>query len=250
MSAGDGVASCDRNCGNRSSRSCHIAPAPRDTARPLFGDTKPRSLASPVAAQRSQIEPEAKLGQHLQFETHHLDGGGRGVVELIENSGEMVMHLRMRIALRQQPAQRRKMGYAIHHVRSGKLRGAMQAQRLDNVVAEVLVQPGPPDHPQRVARLQHRPQPRAATAANQAEVAAVPARHRFQDGIGLAMAPRAEHDARRRSIPCPSLSQSRMSPQRRLSASGRGSRRIASWLSMTKQAGRSAGRTDFDVAQR
>ena len=71
----------------------------------------------------------------------------------------------------------------------------MQPQRLDRVVAEMLVEPRPPDHAHRVAGLQHRPQPRAAAAAHQAEMAAVLARHHLEDGVGLAVAPRAEHDA-------------------------------------------------------
>ena len=114
---------------------------------------------------------------------------------MLEHGGKMIVHLRVRIALRQQPAQRREMGDAIDHMRRRKLRGAMQAQRLDRVIAEMLVEPRPPDHPQGVAGLQHRAQPRAAAAANQAEMAAVIARHHLDDGVGLAVAPRAQHDA-------------------------------------------------------
>ena len=114
---------------------------------------------------------------------------------MLEHRGEMVVHLRVRIALRQQPAQRRQMRDAVDHVRRGQLRGAVQAQRLDRVMPEMLVEPRAPDHAHRVAGLQHRAQPRAAAAAHQAEMAAVLARHHLEDGIGLAVTPRPQHDA-------------------------------------------------------
>ena len=68
----------------------------------------------------------------------------------------------MRIALRQQPAQRREMRHAVDHMRGRQQRRGMQLQRLDRVVAEVLVEPRAPDRAHHVAGLQHRPQPRAA----------------------------------------------------------------------------------------
>ena len=114
---------------------------------------------------------------------------------MLEHRGEMIVHLRMRIALRQQPAQRRQMRDAIDHMRRGKLRGAVQAQRLDRVMPEMLVEARAPDHPHGVAGLQQRAKPRAAAAANEAEMAAVIARHHLDDGVGLAVAPRAQHDA-------------------------------------------------------
>ena len=101
----------------------------------------------------------------------------------------------MRIALRQQPAQRPQMGDAVDHMRRGKLRGAMQVQRLDRVMPEMLVKARPPDHAHGVARLQQRAKPCAATAAHQTEMAAVVARHHLDDGAGLAVAPRPQHDA-------------------------------------------------------
>ena len=47
-----------------------------------------------------------------------ISGAGRHrIVEMIEHGGELIVHLRMRIALRQQPAQRRQMRDAIDHMR-------------------------------------------------------------------------------------------------------------------------------------
>ena len=78
-----------------------------------------------------EVEAKAQLDQHLQFETHHLQPGRHRIVEMLKHRGQMIVHLRMRIALRQQPAQRAKMRDAIDHMRRRKLRRAMQAQRLD-----------------------------------------------------------------------------------------------------------------------
>src|SRR5262249_15905595 len=61
---------------------------------------------------------------------------------------------------------------------------------------EVLVEPRAPDRAHRIARLQHRPHPRAGTAAHEAEMPAVLAGHQLQDGIDLAVPTHAEHDPR------------------------------------------------------
>ena len=114
---------------------------------------------------------------------------------MLQHGGEMIVHLRVRIALRQQPAQRPQMGDAVNHMRRGQLRCAMQVQRLDRVMPKMLVEARPPDHAHGVAGLQQRAKPRAAAAANQAEMAAVIARHHFDDGAGLAVAPRSQHYA-------------------------------------------------------
>ena len=71
----------------------------------------------------------------------------------------------------------------------------MQPQGLDRVMAEMLVEPRAPDHAQLVAGLQHRAQSRRGAAAHHAEMAAVFARHHLEDGIGLAVAPAAQHNA-------------------------------------------------------
>ena len=64
-----------------------------------------------------EVEAEAELDQHLQFEAHHLQPRRHRIVEMLEHRGQMIVHLRMRIALRQQPAQRAEMGDAIDHMR-------------------------------------------------------------------------------------------------------------------------------------
>jgi hypothetical protein len=71
----------------------------------------------------------------------------------------------------------------------------MQMQRLNRVMPEMLVKTRPPDHPYGVAGLQQRAKPRATAAADKAEMAAVTARHYLDDGAGLTVAPRPQHDA-------------------------------------------------------
>jgi hypothetical protein len=107
----------------------------------------------------------------------------------------MIVNLRVRIALRQKPAQRGQMGDAIDHVRGGKLRGAMQMQRLDRVMPEMLVKPRAPHHAERVAWLQQGAEPRAVATADEPEMPAVAPRHHLDDGAGLAVATRPQHDA-------------------------------------------------------
>src|SRR5262245_16951061 len=69
-----------------------------------------------------------------------------------------------------------------------------QRKSFHRVIAKMLVEPCPPGGTQRIARLQHRFEPRSKTSAHEAKVAAVFARHQFEDRIRLAMALDAEHD--------------------------------------------------------
>ena len=87
------------------------------------------------------------------------------------------------------------MGHREHRMRIGKETPGPQRQRLDRVSAEMLVEPRIPLRPHGVARLQDRPHPRAAATAHQAEMAAVTARHQFQNGIGLAVAANAKDES-------------------------------------------------------
>ena len=174
------------------------ARARRRRARPrgrTSATHSPDRSSAPVAAQLARSRPKPSSTSICNSKRTISAPAVTGSSRLLEHRGEMVVHLRVRIALRQQPAQRRKMGHAIDHMRGGKLRGAMQMQRLDRVMPEMLVEPRAPDHAHGVARLQQRAQPRAAAAANEAEMAAVLARHHFEDGVGLAVPPRAQHDA-------------------------------------------------------
>jgi hypothetical protein len=59
----------------------------------------------------------------------------------------------------------------------------------------MFIEPCAPGTADAVTRLQHRPQPRARPSSHQTEMAAVGTRHQFEDGIGLPVTPRAEHDA-------------------------------------------------------
>ena len=87
------------------------------------------------------------------------------------------------------------MGDAIDRVRGAEQAGRRQFEPFHHVVAEMLVEPRPPGRADPVARLQHRPQPRARPAPHQTEMAAVLARHQLDDGIRLPVALDAEHDA-------------------------------------------------------
>src|SRR5271170_1884870 len=60
---------------------------------------------------------------------------------------------------------------------------------------EMLIEPRPPGRPNGVAGLQHPAQPRAGTAAHQAEMPAVLVRHQFKNDARFAMAFDAEHNA-------------------------------------------------------
>ena len=166
---------------------------------------------------------------------------------MLQQGGQMIVHVGMRIALRQQPAERREVRDAVDHVRGSQLRRRVQVQHLDRVMAEVLVEPRPPDHAYGIARLQQRPQPRPASAPHQTEMAAVIARHDLEDGAAFAMPLGPQHDP----VVGPfHRACSGGASQRLSSASGSGLRRSCSSSGITKQAGRSAALTLRSVAQR
>src|ERR1700680_2767527 len=102
----------------------------------------------------------------------------------------------MRIALRQQPAQRNEMMDAIERVRGREIRRRPQIESFDRVIAEMLVEPRPPRDAHQIARLQHRLVAGTEAAAHKTEMAPVLARHQLDDGARLAMAAGAEHAPR------------------------------------------------------
>ena len=118
---------------------------------------------------------------------HRLGEPGDGRVEEIE-------HRRMGIALGQQPAQRGEVIEPVERVRAREKAGGPQLDRFDDIVAEMLVEPRAPGRAHPVAGLQHRLEPAPGAAAHETEMPPVLARHQLGDRIGLAMAPRAEHD--------------------------------------------------------
>ena len=87
------------------------------------------------------------------------------------------------------------MGHSINRVRSREQARGRQIEPFHHVMAEMLVEPRAPGGTDPIARLQHRPQPRAASAPHQAEVTPVLARHQLDDDIRLPVALDAEHDA-------------------------------------------------------
>ena len=101
----------------------------------------------------------------------------------------------MRIALGQQPHQRGEMADAIDGMRAAKIIRRAQAQALDRVIAQMLVEPRPPGRAHAIADLQHRLHARAEAAAHHAEMAAMLARHQLEDAARLPVPFHAEHDA-------------------------------------------------------
>src|SRR5579864_5115162 len=87
------------------------------------------------------------------------------------------------------------MGHAVDRVlRSEQVRRA-HLRAFDQVIAEMLVEPRPPYRRHAVARLKQRAHPLARPAAYKAEMPAVTARQKFDDGGGFAMPPYAQYDA-------------------------------------------------------
>src|SRR5581483_8215536 len=82
-------------------------------------------------------------------------------------------------------------------------------QGLDRVIAEVLVKPRPPRRGHAVSRLQDRAQPPRPPAPDEAEMAAVAARHQLDDEAGLAVPPRPDDDAFVRPVHGPIVSRIR-----------------------------------------
>ncbi len=108
---------------------------------------------------------------------------------------ESDVETRVRIALGQQSHQRRKMRDAVDRVRRGEEIRRAQILPLDAVIAQMLVEPRPPGGADAVAGLQHRLHARAEGAAHETEMAAVFARHQFEDAARLPVPLDAEHDA-------------------------------------------------------
>ena len=163
---------------------------------PISARHRSRSARAPVAAHCARSRPKPSSAKQLQFETHHHGRGqhrhrraGRG------SSSSADIKARMRIALGQQPHQRGQMGDAIDRVRRGEEIRRAQAHRLHRVIAEMLVEPRPPGRAHAIAGLQHRLHARAEAAAHQPEMAAMLARHQFEDAARLPVPLDAEHDA-------------------------------------------------------
>src|SRR5215210_2137181 len=114
---------------------------------------------------------------------------------MIDNGFERAIDDRVRIALRQQSYQRREMRNAIERMRVGQQSAGAQAQSFHHIMTEMLVQARPPYGGNRIARLQYWAHARARPAPYQSEMAAVLARHQFQDGVRFAMPPHAQHYA-------------------------------------------------------
>ena len=114
---------------------------------------------------------------------------------MIEDLGERVVHQLVRIALGQETAERREMRHAKRRVRRHHQVAGAQPHTLDHIVTEMLVEPRAPGDAHDIAGLQHRTHARARPSPHQPEMAAVRARHHFQDGVRLAMPARAENDA-------------------------------------------------------
>src|SRR5215218_5876994 len=73
--------------------------------------------------------------------------------------------------------------------------GRPQVAALDRIGSEMLVEPRAPDRVDGVAGLKHGLEPPRAPAVDEAEMAAVFARHQFQDHPGLAVLAASQHDA-------------------------------------------------------
>src|SRR5262249_21287764 len=144
---------------------------------------------------RRENEAEPELGQQWQLEPGDQCRRPCRLAEARDGVIEQVEHRCMGITLRQQPAQRSEMIEAVERVRRGQECGGTQVDPLDDVIAEVLIEPSAPGCAHPVARLQYRLEPRAGTAADETEMAPMPARHQLDDGVGFAVAPRAEHNA-------------------------------------------------------
>ena len=161
----------------RSSRSCHGSPASTRHRAARLRRHEAQIVARAGRRACVEIEPEAELGQQLQARSARPAApASRASSRPSSTSIERGIDVRMRIALRQQPAERAEMRHAIDGVRGGETGCRAQIDALDRVVAEMLVEPRPPGRAHAVARLQHRPQARAGAAAHQAEMAAVPSR--------------------------------------------------------------------------
>ena len=91
-----------------------------------------------------QIQPETEFGEEGEFEIRDLTRGDERIIEAIEDRFKHGMDAPVRLALGEQPAQRRKMRHAMHGVRRREKAGRAQVEALDRVVTEMFVEPRPP----------------------------------------------------------------------------------------------------------
>ncbi len=109
--------------------------------------------------------------------------------------GQGLVESRMRIALGQVAQEMREGGEPVERQRRGDEFGGPQLQALDLIDSEMLVEPGAPGGLDEVAGLQHRLAGAGASAMDETEMAAVVARHQFEDDARFAVLANAEHDA-------------------------------------------------------
>ena len=130
---------------------------------------------------RRQIKPEAEFGKEGKLKARHHRRRGHRIVKRIENGFERAMNTGMRLALGQEPAQRREMGHAVERMSRGEEIGRAQVGPLDRIIAKMVIEPRPPGRAQGIARLQYRAQAPPGAAAHQAEMAAARLRHQFEN---------------------------------------------------------------------
>src|SRR5262245_3505627 len=108
---------------------------------------------------------------------------------------ERGMDVGMRIALRQQAAERAQQRDAIERVRQAQEGRRRQLKPFHREIAEVLIEPRAPGGAHAIAGLQDRTQPGAGPAPHQTEVTPVPMRHQLEDGARLPVPAHAQHDS-------------------------------------------------------
>ena len=142
-----------------------------------------------------QVETEAKLAKEHQLKSHQRWTRPLGIDQEREHMGERGMDVGMRIALRQQAAERAQQRDAIERMRQGQERRRRQIKPFHHEVAEMLVEPRAPGGAQAIAGLQDRTQPGARPAPHQTEMTPALARHQLENGARLPVPPHAQHDA-------------------------------------------------------
>src|SRR6266446_689782 len=143
---------------------------------------------------RIEVKAKTELCQQFKFESGYQRGGEPRIAKMGNRVLKEIEHRLVRIALRQQPAQRRKMIEAIKGVRHRQVRCCTQIEPLDDIIAEMLVKPRPPHGAHQVASLQRRLVAGAGAAAHKTEMTPMFPRHQLNNGTRLAMAAGAEHD--------------------------------------------------------
>ncbi|MCY1300878.1 hypothetical protein D9M70_504640 [compost metagenome] len=113
---------------------------------------------------------------------------------MIDDDGERLVEMRMRVTLRQQPQECSERLNAIDRgCRFHQPRGP-QLHRLDAEFAHMLVKPRAPGDFHRIARLQHRLHDARAARAHHAEMPAVGGAHDLHDGRAFAVPSYAENN--------------------------------------------------------